>query len=142
MKKIFLLLILSISIVAIISYKPTIRKIKEIQHFNYSNVDNVTIKYTGYGKIKIENVDDVNQIIEYLNSLELIEEKIPKKEQAYYEGDWEKYEKDLKSIGYFSVSINEDILYFSTRYVSVMVEEYDDNSHCNTYYIKNSDYNK
>ncbi len=121
-------------------YKPIVRTFKENQHLNYGNVDFVTIKYVGYNKIKIENADDVNQIIGYLNSLELIEEGIPNREQAVYEGDWEKYENDLENIGYFLVSIDKDLLYFSTSYVTVMPDGNYWNRH--SYYIRNSGYNK
>lgn len=144
MKKILssLILLLSIIIVSIISYRPISREFKEIQHFNYNNVDNITIKFEGYDKIKIKNPDDIYKIIEYLNSLELIEEELPKNEQANYEGDWEKYKNDLKNICHFSISVNEDVLYFSTKYVVVMVDGCDDSSHQNSYFIKNSGYDK
>lgn len=142
MKKVFILLILLIIAGFSIFYRPITRKFKKVQHFSYNSADFIDVKYMGKNYIRINDVNEINQIIEYLNSLELIEEKIPKRKRAEYEGDWEAYENDLRDIGYFSVSINENLLSFSTCYVTVSPLGCECEGLSTSYYIKGAVFDK
>lgn len=136
MKKVFISLTLLIIFGISIFYRPITRKFKKIQHFSYNSANFIDIKYMDKNYIRINDVNEINKIIEYLNSLELIEEKIPKQKRAEYEGNWEAYENDLRDIGYFSVSINEDVLSFSTCYVTVSPLGCECDGLSTSYYIK------
>lgn len=142
MKKVFILLILLIIAVFSIIYRPITRNFKKVQHFSYNSADFIDVKYMDKNYIRINDVKEINQIIEYLNSLELIEEKIPKRKRAEYEGDWKAYENDLRDIGYFSVSINDDLLSFSTHYVTVSPLGCECEDLRTSYYIKGSVFDK
>lgn len=142
MKKVFILLILLIIAGFSIFYRPITRNFKKVQHFSYNSADFIDVKYMDKNYIRINDVNEINQIIEYLNSLELIEEKIPKRKRAEYEGDWKAYENDLRDIGYFSVSINENLLSFSTCYVTVSPLGCECEGLSTSYYIKGAVFDK
>lgn len=142
MKKIFILLTLLIIVGFGIFYIPITRSFKKVQHFRFISADFIDVKYMDKNYIRINDVNEINKIIEYLNSLELIEEKIPKRKQAEYKGDWEAYESDLKDIGYFSVSINDSLLSFSTYYVTVSPLGCECEALSTSYYIKGAVFDK
>lgn len=121
------------------NYRSIFRVLKKEVNLNYSNVNSIGIKL-GIDKSSIHvNDDDVQKIVDYLNSLELVEEKIPYKEKPIYDDNQsiEEYHNKLKDIGYFLIAIREDMIVFSTEYVEVWVDDYKNTS----YYIKNSGYN-
>ena len=104
---------------------------KNENHFSYNDV-----KY-----IDIWDPDDIKLISEYLNSLELIEEKIPDNKRALYTETWDEYENKLRELGYFSIAISDDLICFSTNYAFVIPDSYCEcDTHCVSYYIKNSGY--
>lgn len=86
--------------------------------------------------LKIDDAEKIKKIIDYINSLELIEDKvtIPNFD----------YSTDLNSIGYFRIDIYKvnseepDAIVFMTNYLTFLLNGYD--WEYTDYYIKNSGY--
>lgn len=128
-------------LLVVLSCKPLIRMFKKEKHFSYNDVKYIGIKYVDENVIDISDPDDIKLILEHLNSLELIEEKIPYNEQALYLGNFEEYENKLREIGYFLITISNDMIEFTTEYAAVSTEGRYDENHYKSYYIKNSGFN-
>ncbi len=122
------------------NYRSLFRVFKKEYGFSYHNVDCISVKYTDTNLIKISDDNDIKSILDYLNSMEMIKEKIPNKEKALYHENWEEYENKLSEIGYFSILISDNTMVFTTEYVTVTTDGCDDEQHRTSYYIKNSGY--
>jgi len=99
------------------------------------------IKRNSVGEIVINDSDDIKRIIDYLNSLRLIEDNPTEYEDI-----------DIDAVGYFTILIirdndengdngdnGYDVIDFETNYLTFAPNGYD--SSATRYYIKNSGYN-
>jgi len=155
-KKIVMIIILIIVtlVLAMIHKNSIIRLFKQIINLNYHE----EIIYIELGKrfsddgniIRIDNHEDIEKIIGYLNTLDLIEERLTEY----------KHISDFNDIGYFTIRIvrvgdeyanihitegenvnsySQDLLSFETNFVTFTPNSMDWKS--TRYYIKNSGYN-
>ena len=128
------------------AFRDNIIRLKLSTRLNYhENVSHIKIDYEhmiedmeGISEVEITNRADIEKIINYLNSLVLIEDN-----PAEYE------DIDLYEVGYFEIFINRDknengpedydIIAFQTNYLAFIPG----GSDCEEirYYIKNSGYN-
>ena len=123
----------------LINHRPFLRMFKKTKHLNYSDISYISVKLgIDANNIDIYDTDDIEKIIDYLNSLELIEEMIPRKEKAFYDGDDEVYDNKLRETGWFIISISGNLISFSTEYLTVL---YEDGFTQRSYYIVDSGYN-
>ncbi len=138
MKKFFEITVPVITVILVIiavNYRSLVRSIKEKEHFAYRNIDYIGVKLDmGSYVTDVYDAAVIAEILQYLNSMTLIKEKIPKKDRADYSDDREKYKNKLENIGYFIVSVSDDLLCFSTEYVSVT----SDGQNYTSYYIVDS----
>lgn len=142
--KILILIVISITVIVIsIIYEREIsRNFKQKESFNYQSIEIGCIEVIGRNKggIKIEKIEDIVKILNYLNSLELIKEKSPNYNTQKTE--------DSDKIGYFRVIFNPgrnfndvvcDAFTFKTDYITVHNKGYDYDY--TDYYIVDSGYN-
>ena len=124
--------------------KDFIRTFKKKESLNYHDIRGIQVNRinNGTGTIQIEDKDDIERILSYLNSLELIREKIPKNESPDYDGDIDKYLSKFDNIGFFTISLygsTSDGIAFTTEYLTVYHNGYDWDY--TSYYIVDSGYN-
>ena len=133
-----LIIIIIVFILTIINYKSLLRLIKKEEHLEYSNINYIGVKLDMQSEvIDIYDIDVINAILKYLNSMTLIKEEIPRKYQVNYIDDYEKYMNRLENCGYFIMSISDSLLCFSNEYVSVTYDGYNYTS----YFVIDSGFN-
>ena len=127
------------NIIRLIKGKESIDYNRDLLYIVIKNID----YYSGSNRkeVRIDNKEDIEQIVNYINSLELIKEDAPN----YYDGSIEYV--DISKSGYFSIDLvridknrnGYDSLVFSTEYVTVCYNSIEKNAP--SYYIVDSGYN-
>ena len=112
------------------------RTFKTKENLNYSNINNIKVLHVNddIGSIQVENKEDIEKILNYLNSLDLIKEKRP----DYNINSM----SELSDIGYFSIYFSGssfDAITFTTEYLTIHHNGHDWDY--TSYYIKDSGYN-
>lgn len=135
---IIILLCITIFFVLFLCYEDTLfRVFKKKENLNYNDITRIDFipgHSMDVGVIHIENKDDIEQIINCLNSLDLIKEKKPNYNI--------KSTNELNEIGHFIIKLygaSFDGIVFTTEYLTIYRNGNDwDNI---SYYILNSGYN-
>ena len=135
---IIILLFIIIFFVLFLCYGDTLfRVFKKKENLNYDNITRIDFipgHSTDVGVIHIKNKDDIEKIINCLNSLDLIKEKKPNYNF--------KSNNDLNEIGHFIIKLygaSYDSIVFTTEYLTICLNGYDWENV--SYYILNSGYN-
>ena len=117
--------------------KTLLRIFKKKESLNYHNINSIEViprNVRDVGVIQIENKEDIEKILNYLNSLELIKEKKPNYKINSRDG--------LSQVGYFTIHFygyNSDGITFTTEYLTIYHGGHDWDY--TSYYIVDSGYN-